>query len=132
MEKIKLLQAVLAKGIFACKVSGVATLIATPCISLGQTSLERMLADTTKLVYEINCDSLVAEVRADTRMRLGVDKVSVEQINSRRELEISARSARCSGIAVFSNSETAAISYSYYYDENDEMMIEYSFTSDIL
>ena len=131
MEKIKLFKAVPDKVIFAGKVSGVATLITTSSVSLGQTPLERMLEDTTKVVHEINCDSLVAEVRADTRLRLDVNKVSVEQINSRRELEISARSARCSGIAVFSNSETAAISYSYYYDENDEMMIEYSFTSDI-
>ena len=101
-------------------------LVTSSTALLAQTSIEETLRRTTKKTYDMNCFSLVEKIREDTRNRISVLEVSIEQIYDQYEISISARKVECSGEALLSNSGRYQIKYGAAIDANGEWILSYS------
>ena len=94
---------------------------------IAQSWLEDKISKSVKPYYERNCDSIVDQVRQDSRARLSVNQegVSVEQIYDRKTLVLLEERAECKGTALLSNNTRSVIMYGAYRDAQNDIIITY-------
>jgi len=95
--------------------------------AIAQSWLEERISKSVKPDYKRNCDSIVDQVRQDSRARLSVNTsgISVEQIYDRKTLVLLEDRVECKGTALFSNNTRTVIKYGAYRDAQSEIILNY-------
>lgn len=101
--------------------------IALSSLSFADQWLDEEIADSVEIDYDIDCDSLVQEVRSASRERMLANpgQVSVEQIYKRETLKLTDDKVECLGEAMLSDSSRIMINYGSYIDELGDRIIHY-------
>ena len=92
--------------------------------ALADDLIKEKTRQAIEIKYMHDCDTLVDDIRKDTRLRM-TDGLSIEQINNRSTIEISKKHVDCLGHALLSNSRGMRISYGVKIDKNNEWIIYY-------
>ena len=101
------------------------------CINFEATAgadwMESQISQKTEVKYERDCDSLVNNIRADTRARMNKSNsnASIEQVYDRETIEIADDSVICRGIALLSNGLESSIEYGAYIDKQGDVILHY-------